>query len=59
MATMNKVEQAFHDLIISNLGNIRENGPSKTADRYKPSSRFASLNKEDAAIFKKLSLIHI
>jgi hypothetical protein len=54
MATMNKVEQAFHDLIISNLGNIRENGPSKTADRYKPSKRFASLNKKDAAIFKKL-----
>lgn len=52
---MNKVEQSFHKLIKKTLGNLRENSPSMTADRYKPSLRFKSLsNKNDIKNFKKL-----
>lgn len=51
---MNKTEQEFHDLIIKTLDNIRDNGPKKTADKYKPSARFASLSGTDESNFRKL-----
>lgn len=50
---MNTNEREFHDLIKKTLGNIRDNSPTKTHDKYYP-GRFASVKGTDETNFKKL-----
>ena len=53
---MNSTEREFHNLIIKTLGNVRDNSPTKTYDKYYP-GRFAKLIGTDETNFRKLYTI--
>ena len=53
---MNNTEREFHNLIVKTLGNVRDNSPTKTNDKYYP-ARFAKLVGTDETNFRKLYTI--